>query len=69
MNIILMRHGEAVPFAVNDGDRELTPKGKSEASRTGTQLKNGGWIPDVVVLLNAYSSATNSGAGASVTGV
>jgi len=41
MNIILMRHGEAVPFAVNDGDRELTPKGKSEASRTGTQLKMG----------------------------
>jgi len=48
MNIILMRHGEAVPFAVNDGDRELTPKGKSEASRTGTQLKNGGWIPTSV---------------------
>jgi phosphohistidine phosphatase len=48
MNIILMRHGEAVPFAVNDGDRELTPKGKSEASRAGTQLKQGGWIPESV---------------------
>ena len=48
MNIILMRHGAAVPFAMNDGDRELTPEGKSEASRTGTQLKHGGWIPESV---------------------
>lgn len=48
MDIILMRHGEAVPFGVNDGDRELTPKGKSEANRIGTQLKNGGWIPKSV---------------------
>ena len=39
MNIILMRHGEAVPFAPNDGDRVLTPNGKGEASNTGTQLK------------------------------
>ena len=48
MNIILMRHGAAVPFAMNDGDRELTPEGKSEASLTGTQLKHGGWIPESV---------------------
>ena len=28
MNIILMRHGEAVPFAPKDADRMLTPKGR-----------------------------------------
>ena len=43
MNIILMRHGEAVPFAANDGDRILTPNGEGEASNTGTQLKQAGW--------------------------
>lgn len=48
MNIILMRHGEAVPFAPNDGDRILTPNGKGEASNTGTQLKKAGWIPKTV---------------------
>ena len=48
MNIILMRHGEAVPFAPNDGDRVLTPNGKGEASNTGTQLKKAGWIPQSV---------------------
>ena len=48
MNIILMRHGEAVPFAPNDGDRVLTPNGKGEASNTGTQLKKAGWIPHTV---------------------
>jgi phosphohistidine phosphatase len=48
MNIILMRHGEAVPFAPNDGDRVLTPNGKGEASNTGTQLKKAGWIPQTV---------------------
>ena len=48
MNIILMRHGEAVPFAPNDADRMLTPKGKAEASNTGTQLKKAGWIPEIV---------------------
>jgi phosphohistidine phosphatase len=48
MNIILMRHGEAVPFAQNDADRILTPKGKAEAANTGTQLKKASWIPQAV---------------------
>ena len=48
MNIILMRHGEAVPFASNDGDRVLTPNGRGEASNTGNQLKKAGWIPQKV---------------------
>ena len=48
MNIILMRHGEAVPFAPNDGDRMLTPKGKAEAASTGSQLMKSGWLPESV---------------------
>ena len=48
MNIILMRHGEAVPVALNDGDRILTPNGRGEASNTGTQLKQAGWEPQTV---------------------
>ena len=48
MNIILMRHGEAAPFAPNDGDRVLTPNGKGEASNTGTQLNKAGWIAQTV---------------------
>ena len=48
MHIILMRHGEAVPFAPNDADRILTPKGKSQATNTGSQLKRGGWSPEAV---------------------
>ena len=48
MNIMLMRHGEAVPFALNDGDRILTPNGRGEASNTGTQLKQAGWEPQTV---------------------
>ena len=48
MNIILMRHGEAVPFAPKDADRMLTPKGKAEASNIGTQLKKDDWMPQAV---------------------
>ena len=48
MNIILMRHGEAVPFASKDGDRVLTPNGKGEALNTGTQLNKAGWIAQTV---------------------
>ena len=52
MYIILMRHGEAVPFAPNDRDRILTPTGKSEATNTGLQLKRGGWSPKAIYCSN-----------------
>ena len=45
MHIILMRHGEAVPFASTDADRILTPTGRSQATSTGYQLKKSGWSP------------------------
>ncbi|HAN81191.1 MAG TPA: hypothetical protein DCQ47_07045, partial [Gammaproteobacteria bacterium] len=60
MHIILMRHGEAVPFAPNDADRTLTPKGKSQAMNTGSQLKRGGWSPEAVycsTLIRAQQTA------------
>ena len=60
MHIILMRHGEAVPFAPNDADRILTPKGKSQATNTGSQLKRGGWSPEAVycsTLIRAQQTA------------
>ena len=60
MHIILMRHGEAVPFAPNDADRILTPKGKSQATNTGSQLKRGGWSPETVycsTLIRAQQTA------------
>lgn len=60
MHIILMRHGEAVPFARNDADRILTPKGKSQATNTGSQLKRGGWSPETVycsTLIRAQQTA------------
>ena len=56
MNIILMRHGEAVPFAPKDADRMLTPKRKAEASNIGTQLKKDDWMPQAV-FFDAKSSA------------
>ena len=43
-----MRHGEAVPFALDDADRPLTPKGKIEAVTVGSHLKRAGWIPTMI---------------------
>jgi phosphohistidine phosphatase len=39
MQLILMRHGEAIPFARTDADRTLTPRGEAEAIEIGHQLR------------------------------
>lgn len=45
MQIILMRHGEAVPFAPTDAERALTPKGLGEARQSANQLRMAGFVP------------------------
>lgn len=42
MQLILMRHGEAIPFAQTDADRVLTPRGEDEAHSVGRQLREAG---------------------------
>ena len=44
MKIILMRHGEAIPFAPSDAERMLTPNGRGEATRTAHLLQQGGFV-------------------------
>lgn len=44
MKIILMRHGEAIPFAPSDAERMLTPNGRGEATRTAHLLEQGGFV-------------------------
>ena len=48
MNIILMRHGEAIPFAASDSERSLTPNGIAEVTKTSSLLMEGGWVPKAV---------------------
>ena len=48
MNIILMRHGEAIPFALNDAERPLTAKGKADVAVIGSHLKKSGWSPSTI---------------------
>ncbi|NBS12306.1 MAG: phosphohistidine phosphatase SixA [Gammaproteobacteria bacterium] len=42
MQLILMRHGEAIPFAPTDVERQLTPRGETEARDVGRQLREAG---------------------------
>jgi len=44
MQLILMRHGEAIPFAETDAARVLTPRGISEATQVGRRLKASGFV-------------------------
>ena len=46
--IILMRHGEAVPFAPRDADRPLTPTGQGEATQIGRRLADAGFAPAAI---------------------
>lgn len=43
MNIILMRHGEAIPFVLNDAERPLTAKGKADTAIIGSHLRKSEW--------------------------
>lgn len=43
MQLILMRHGEAIPFAQTDAERMLTPRGEIEATEIGRLLRDGQW--------------------------
>ncbi len=45
-----MRHARAEPFAATDQDRELTRRGRAQASAAGAHLAASGLVPDHVVV-------------------
>lgn len=49
MQIILMRHGEAVPFAPTDAERALTPAGVGQSRQTAHQLQQAGFGPNRLI--------------------
>ena len=61
MLMILMRHGEAVPFAPRDEDRPLTPTGQGEATQVGRRLVEAGFAPAAIAhstRLRAHQTAS-----------
>lgn len=53
--LILMRHSESEPAApgLRDYDRPITAEGAAAAQQVARQLKERGWVPQVVLCSNA----------------
>lgn len=49
MQLLLMRHGEAEPYANSDPERPLHESGRQEVLHRALQLKKGGYVPDKLV--------------------
>ncbi|WP_341501552.1 phosphohistidine phosphatase SixA [Gallaecimonas sp. GXIMD4217] len=45
MQVLIMRHGQAVPQAPSDAERSLTARGEEEAWAQGNWLKSQGLVP------------------------
>ena len=52
LRLILMRHGES-PQDTPDHERTLSPRGEWDATSTGEQIKDLGWIPELVLCSTA----------------
>lgn len=48
--LIVMRHAKAEPFAASDQDRELTPRGRADASDAGDYLAAARLVPDYALV-------------------
>lgn len=68
--LILMRHGKAEEgFSKPDHDRELTARGRRDATAAGRWLRNEGFVPDLVLCSTAtrtrqtWEQVSRGGAG------
>jgi phosphohistidine phosphatase len=67
--LVLVRHAKAVHFGYdNDFDRELQPRGISDAGRIGRKLKELKIIPDLMISSPAIRALTTASIFASETG-
>ncbi len=57
MKIFIMRHGEAVHFAANDAERELTHYGKAQSMAVAKKCKEQGFKQFDLVLVSPYIRA------------
>lgn len=62
MKLLLLRHAEAVAQSM-DGDfaRELTPRGRADATRLGQWLRARGYAPDVALVSPARRARETAG--------
>lgn len=50
MQLIILRHGKAQDYhPLGDSSRELVAKGRKQARRAGSLIKNSDWLPDIVL--------------------
>lgn len=60
MELLLIRHAKAEPYATSDAARALTEKGRDQAAKVGVFLSKQGLVPDVTLaspLLRARETA------------
>jgi phosphohistidine phosphatase len=63
-----MRHAKAEPYAVSDQARELTPRGRADASDAGEYLAAAAVVPDYAVVSTAVRTRSTWSEVASASG-